>query len=121
MANSITNPVDTFVPTEFFANDAEIRTASRNLKAGENVVRGELLMSEAGGLLVAHDGTVGAAPMLAVYAVDASSEQKTIQVYTSAAVFADKITWPAAATTDDLKAQLLEGSGLTTYFSTGGY
>lgn len=120
MANSIPNPVDTRDPIEFFANSCEVRTMSRNAAAGENLVRGQLVMSDAAGLIVAHDG--GTAPaMVVVEDVDATAGSKPVNVYTNAAIFLDKITWPATADTDDKKMKLVEGTGITVYKSEGGY
>jgi hypothetical protein len=115
----------TFTPAELFAGKVSEIRKQGTVKSGQNLAANTVVMSDAAGKWVIHDGvtTKNVAGVL-IYAVDASAADAAGAVYKDGDFIATKLVWPATidggAVSDLLKAKLLENSNIFVSFYNAG-
>jgi len=115
----------TFTPVELFAGNPSETRRVITVKSGQNLAQHTVLMSDAAGKLVAHDGvTTKKVVGVLIKAVDATASDKSGMVYVDGDFIGNKLVWPATidtgAVSDLLKQKLLEGTGLFATFYPAG-
>jgi len=115
----------TFTPAELFAGQVSEYRRPCIVKSGQNLVANTVVMSDAAGKMVAHDGvTTKKVAGVLIYAVDASLADTAGALYKDGDFITTKLVWPATidggAVTDLLKDKLLEGTKIfATVYKTG--
>ena len=115
----------TFTPEELFAGQASEYRRPCTVKSGQNLAKNTVVMSDAAGKVVIHDGvTTKKVKGVLIAAVDASAADTAGMLYCDGDFISTKLVWPAtidgAAVTDLLKDKLLEGTKIfATVYPTG--
>jgi hypothetical protein len=105
----------TFTPAELFAGTVSENRRPCTVKSGQNLAANTVVMSDAAGKMVAHDGvTTKKVAGVLIYAVDASAADTAGALYKDGDFITTKLVWPATidggAVSDLLKDKLLEGT-----------
>jgi hypothetical protein len=101
----------TFTPAELFAGAVSEYRRPCTVKSGQNLAANTIVMSDAAGKMVAHDGvTTKKVAGVLIYAVDASAADTAGALYKDGDFITTKLVWPATidggAVTDLLKDKL---------------
>ena len=119
--------VDTtnFVTEQLWAGKRSEYRRPGTVKQGQNLAANTVVMSDAAGKWVIHDGvTSKKVAGILIYAVDATAADAVGAVYKDGDFISSKLVWPATidavAVTDLLKNKLLEGTNIfATAYPTG--
>ncbi len=115
----------TFTPEQLWAGKRSEERRTGTVKLGQNLAANTIVMSDAAGKWVAHDGvTTKKVAGVLINAVDATAADTAGMVYKDGDFMSHKLVWPATidavAVTDLLKAKLLEGTEIyATVYPTG--
>jgi uncharacterized protein (DUF1786 family) len=107
-------PTTTFTPIQIWAGEKSDERRSVTVKMGQNLAAYTVVMSDAAGKIVIHDGAyANKVAGILIAAVDATSADAAGMVYKNGDFMMDVIVWPATigggAPTTLLKQKLLEG------------
>lgn len=114
-----------WTPEELWAGEVSETRRTCTVKSGQNLAANTVVMSDAAGKMVAHDGvTTKKVAGILIAAVDASLADKAGMIYCDGDFMGDKIVWPATidggAVSNLLKQKLLEGTEIfATFYNTG--
>lgn len=107
-------PTTTFTPSQIWAGAKSEERRPVTVKAGQNLAVRTLVMSDAAGKMIAHDGAyANKVAGVLINAVDATAADTAGMVYKDGDFMMDVIVWPTliggVTPTNLLKQKLLEG------------